>query len=168
MVFASLTGIAFKRLILNRFGSRRGIWDYADAESMKRRIENHVNSKDIHIHIQQEKIKKFQIYRWDPEKGGVKPRMQEYEINTADCGPMVLDALMHIKNNIDSTLTFRRSCREGICGSCAMNIGKIMFLSLNDNFKFTCLLTGTMWFVDDKIDWRELNNSVTTKDVVKC
>ena len=35
---------------------------------------------------------------------------------------MVLDALMFIKNEIDPTLTFRRSCREGICGSCSMNI----------------------------------------------
>ena len=138
-----MTGLTFKRLVLNRFGSRRGIWDCADAESMKRRI--HVQSKDIHIHIQQEKMKKFQIYRWNPEKGGVKPRMQEYEINTADCGPMVLDALMHIKNNIDSTLTFRRSCREGICGSCAMNIGKIMFLYLKDHFKFTCFNQTTIW-----------------------
>ena len=48
--------------------------------------------------------------------------MDEYVIDMAECGPMVLDALIKIKNEIDSTLTFRRSCREGICGSCAMNI----------------------------------------------
>ena len=48
--------------------------------------------------------------------------MDDYEVDLDKCGPMVLDALIHIKNHIDSTLTFRRSCREGICGSCAMNI----------------------------------------------
>merc|ERR1711990_844920 len=67
--------------------------------------------------------KKFTIYRWNPEKPGDKPRMQEYDVDLNKCGPMVLDALIKIKNEMDPTLTFRRSCREGICGSCAMNIG---------------------------------------------
>ena len=49
--------------------------------------------------------------------------MQTYEVDLNSCGPMVLDALIKIKNEIDPTLTFRRSCREGICGSCSMNIG---------------------------------------------
>uniref|UniRef100_A0A672PN97 Succinate dehydrogenase [ubiquinone] iron-sulfur subunit, mitochondrial n=1 Tax=Sinocyclocheilus grahami TaxID=75366 RepID=A0A672PN97_SINGR len=70
----------------------------------------------------QPRIKSFQIYRWDPDRAGDKPRMQTYEIDLNTCGPMVLDALIKIKNKMDSTLTFRRSCREGICGSCAMNI----------------------------------------------
>lgn len=70
----------------------------------------------------QPRIKKFQVYRWDPDTPGDKPRMQTYEIDLNTCGPMVLDALIKIKNEMDSTLTFRRSCREGICGSCAMNI----------------------------------------------
>jgi succinate dehydrogenase / fumarate reductase iron-sulfur subunit len=48
--------------------------------------------------------------------------MDTYFVDTNDCGPMILDGLIWIKNNIDSTLTFRRSCREGICGSCSMNI----------------------------------------------
>jgi succinate dehydrogenase/fumarate reductase iron-sulfur protein len=48
--------------------------------------------------------------------------MQSYAVNIKECGPMVLDALIKIKNEQDSTLTFRRSCREGICGSCAMNM----------------------------------------------
>ena len=65
--------------------------------------------------------KTFQIYRWSPDTGG-KPRLQDFEIDLNDCGPMVLDALIKIKNEIDPTVTFRRSCREGICGSCAMNI----------------------------------------------
>lgn len=68
------------------------------------------------------RIKSFSIYRWDPENPSVKPKMQTYEIDLNTCGPMVLDALIKIKNEIDPTLTFRRSCREGICGSCSMNI----------------------------------------------
>merc|ERR1711937_801324 len=68
------------------------------------------------------RMKKFSIYRWNPEKPGDKPRMQEYDVDLNKCGPMILDALIKIKNEIDPTLTFRRSCREGICGSCAMNI----------------------------------------------
>jgi succinate dehydrogenase (ubiquinone) iron-sulfur subunit len=68
------------------------------------------------------RIKKFKVYRWNPDKAGDKPHMQEYDVDLNKCGPMVLDALIYIKNEIDPTLTFRRSCREGICGSCAMNI----------------------------------------------
>lgn len=71
----------------------------------------------------QPNLKKFEIYRWNPEKPGDKPHMQTYEIDLNECGPMVLDALIKIKNENDPTLTFRRSCREGICGSCSMNIG---------------------------------------------
>lgn len=66
-------------------------------------------------------VKNFMIYRWNPETGD-NPRMDTYEVDLDQCGPMVLDALLKIKNEIDPTLTFRRSCREGICGSCAMNI----------------------------------------------
>jgi succinate dehydrogenase / fumarate reductase, iron-sulfur subunit len=66
-------------------------------------------------------VKVFKIYRYDPD-AGTNPRLDSYEIDLDACGPMVLDALLKIKNEIDSTLTFRRSCREGICGSCAMNI----------------------------------------------
>ena len=72
--------------------------------------------------------KTFRVYRWEPEDND-NPRMDSYEIDLDNCGPMVLDALIYIKNEIDSTLTFRRSCREGICGSCAMNIGGINTLA---------------------------------------
>ena len=65
--------------------------------------------------------RKFSIYRFDPTSGG-NPTLDTYELDMSSCGPMVLDALIKIKNEIDPTLTFRRSCREGICGSCAMNI----------------------------------------------
>ena len=66
-------------------------------------------------------VRAFHIYRWNPDDGG-NPRVDTYFIDTDRCGPMVLDALIKIKNEIDPTLTFRRSCREGVCGSCAMNI----------------------------------------------
>jgi len=66
-------------------------------------------------------VKTFKIYRWSPDDGH-NPRIDSYEIDLDETGPMVLDALIKIKNEVDSTLTFRRSCREGICGSCAMNI----------------------------------------------
>lgn len=86
-------------------------------------------------------LKTIQVYRWDPETPSEKPRLQEYKVDLNSCGPMTLDALIKIKNELDPTLTFRRSCREGelclfcvgihrcsciwekgICGSCAMNI----------------------------------------------
>ncbi|QIG81491.1 succinate dehydrogenase iron-sulfur subunit [Stakelama tenebrarum] len=68
------------------------------------------------------RVKKFKIYRYDPDSGK-NPRYDTYAIDLDDCGPMVLDALIKIKSEVDPTLTFRRSCREGICGSCAMNMG---------------------------------------------
>ena len=67
------------------------------------------------------RVREFRIYRWNPDDGQ-NPRTDTYEIDLDACGPMVLDALIKIKNEVDPTLTFRRSCREGICGSCAMNI----------------------------------------------
>lgn len=73
------------------------------------------------------RVRVFNIYRWNPEEVDANgkpanPRMDRYEVDLDSCAPMVLDALIKIKDEVDSTLTFRRSCREGICGSCAMNI----------------------------------------------
>lgn len=87
-------------------------------------------SKDGELHKAAEgatRIKKFNVYRWDPEDvdGDGKPknpRIDTYEIDLDNCAPMVLDALIKMKDEMDASLTFRRSCREGICGSCAMNI----------------------------------------------
>lgn len=77
---------------------------------------NVASSKSNVVHVE--------VYRYNQEDTtNTKPRMQVYSINLKECGPMVLDALIKIKNEQDPTLTFRRSCREGICGSCAMNIG---------------------------------------------
>jgi len=76
---------------------------------------------DLKVDDKPEKIKHFKIYRYDPDRGG-KPTMVDFPVDLNKCGPMVLDALIKIKNEQDATLTFRRSCREGICGSCAMSI----------------------------------------------
>ena len=67
------------------------------------------------------RLKRVRVYRYDPDTGE-NPQLDSYEIDLDSCGPMVLDAIIKIKNEVDPTLTFRRSCREGICGSCAMNI----------------------------------------------
>ncbi|MEN3931545.1 succinate dehydrogenase iron-sulfur subunit [Microvirga sp. W0021] len=74
------------------------------------------------------RIQEFKIYRWDPDDDA-NPRYDTYYVDRDDCGPMVLDALLWIKDNVDSTLTLRRSCREGICGSCAMNINGFNMLA---------------------------------------
>ena len=66
-------------------------------------------------------IRRFEVYRWNPDTGE-NPRIDTYELDADLCGTKILDAIIYIKNEIDSTLTFRRSCREGVCGSCAMNV----------------------------------------------
>ncbi|RAO68203.1 uncharacterized protein BHQ10_004215 [Talaromyces amestolkiae] len=75
------------------------------------------------------RTKTFHVYRWDPDTPSEKPRMQSYTLDLNKTGPMMLDALIRIKNEVDPTLTFRRSCREGICGSCAMNIDGVNTLA---------------------------------------
>jgi len=100
-------------------------------------------------------VQKFAIYRYDPETQK-KPSMQEYSINLGDCGPMQLDALIHIKDDIDPTLTFRRSCREGICGSCAMNI--------NGKNGLACLLY--IEPSDKPIEIQPLPHTYVVKDLV--
>ncbi|MDJ0947356.1 MAG: succinate dehydrogenase iron-sulfur subunit [Alphaproteobacteria bacterium] len=66
-------------------------------------------------------VRAFHVYRYDPD-ADENPRVDTYQVDLDSCGPMVLDALLKIKDEIDPTLTFRRSCREGVCGSCAFNI----------------------------------------------
>ncbi len=66
-------------------------------------------------------VKRFRVYRWSPDDGK-NPTIDTYEVDLDKCGPMVLDALIKIKSEQDASLTFRRSCREGICGSCSMNM----------------------------------------------
>jgi succinate dehydrogenase / fumarate reductase iron-sulfur subunit len=81
------------------------------------------NSKTFKADETAKNVKTFEVYRYDPEDSEQKnPHIDYFEIDLDKCGPMVLDALIKMKSEQDSTLTFRRSCREGICGSCAMNI----------------------------------------------
>jgi succinate dehydrogenase (ubiquinone) iron-sulfur subunit len=91
------------------------------------------------------KIKTFHIYRWNPDEPTQKPRMQTYTLDLNKTGPMMLDALIRIKNEVDPTLTFRRSCREGICGSCAMNIDGINTLA--------CLCMSSSWPLPISASW---------------
>ena len=70
---------------------------------------------------QARRVVKFQIYRYDPDKDA-KPYMQSLEVELAPTDKMLLDALMRIKQATDDSIAFRRSCREGVCGSDAMNI----------------------------------------------
>ena len=80
-----------------------------------------VKGIDYPLNNEAENTKKINVYRWSPDDDE-NPRIDSYTIDLDQCGPMVLDALIKIKQEIDSSLTFRRSCREGICGSCSMNI----------------------------------------------
>ncbi|CAH1175793.1 unnamed protein product [Phaedon cochleariae] len=80
-------------------------------------------------------LKTFKIYRYDPQDKKKKGHMQKYTINLNDCRPMVLDALLKIKTEQDSSLSFRRSCREGICGSCGMNIDGVNRLACTHKIK---------------------------------
>ncbi len=91
------------------------------AELMLAAKDRPVDGKTFPVPAAAKRTRTFKIYRWNPETGG-NPRIDSYEVDLDTCGPMVLDALIKIKNEVDSTLTFRRSCREGVCGSCAMNI----------------------------------------------
>src|SRR3990172_3362124 len=100
-------------------------------------------------------VTEFRVYRWDPE-GGANPRMDTYYVDRKDCAPMVLDGLIWLKNKIDPTLTFRRSCREGVCGSCAMNID-------GEN---TLACTKSMDEVDGPVTVRPLPHLPVVKDLV--
>jgi len=99
--------------------------------------------------------KRFRVYRWNPDAGG-NPTEDIFSIELDQCGPMVLDALIKIKNEIDPTLTFRRSCREGICGSCAM--------SINGRNWLACLMP--IWEIDGDARVYPLNHQPVIKDLV--
>ena len=90
-------------------------------------------------------IKKVTVYRYEPDSGE-NPRVDTYEVDMNDCGPMILDILIKIKNEMDPTLSFRRSCREGICGSCSMNINGSNTLACTkavDDYKETIYTGGS-------------------------
>ncbi len=71
----------------------------------------------------------FKVYRYNPDTPDENPTLDTFELAESTCGPMVLDALIKIKDELDSTLTFRRSCREGVCGSCSMNVDGVNTLA---------------------------------------
>ena len=98
--------------------------------------------KHFPVNNNAENVKRFVVYRYDPDLPD-NPRMDTFDIDMDDCGPMILDVLIKIKNEIDPTLTFRRSCREGICGSCAMNI--------NGGNTLACTITASSMNGDAKI-----------------
>jgi succinate dehydrogenase / fumarate reductase iron-sulfur subunit len=80
---------------------------------------------------------KMRIYRWNSDKMA-NPQLDTFELDRDESGPMVLDALISVKATHDSSLAFRRSCREGICGSCSMNINGVNRLACTtpiDEFK---------------------------------
>ena len=106
-VFAAASRPAFRPVL-----AARGMANLADGATQSQQASSE----------QSPKLKTFQIYRWNPDEPAKKPHMQSYTLDLNKTGPMVLDALVRIKNELDPTVTFRRSCREGICGSCAMNI----------------------------------------------
>ena len=91
--------------------------------------EKHTSTINEPSQSPEARTKTFHIYRWSPDRPSEKPKMQTYTLDLNKTGPMVLDALIRIKNEVDPTLTFRRSCREGICGSCAMNIDGVNTLA---------------------------------------
>ncbi|CEH12654.1 succinate dehydrogenase [Ceraceosorus bombacis] len=91
--------------------------------------QEQANVSDQGVKGKQPHYKDVSIYRWNPEEPASKPHLQTYKVDLNACGPMVLDLLIKIKNEVDPSLTFRRSCREGICGSCAMNIDGVNTLA---------------------------------------
>ena len=104
---------------------------FAEATSASRPpvSEKHTSTIEEPKKDPEARIKTFHIYRWSPDTPTEKPKMQSYTLDLNKTGPMMLDALIRIKNEVDPTLTFRRSCREGICGSCAMNIDGVNTLA---------------------------------------
>lgn len=100
-------------------------------------------------------IKVVEVYRWDPDSGE-NPRVDTYNLDLDTCGPMVLDAIIKIKDEVDTTLAFRRSCREGICGSCSMNI----------NGSNTLACTKDIGDIDGTIKIYPLPHMPVVKDIV--
>ena len=78
-------------------------------------------------------LKKVNIYRWNPSDSK-NPRIDTYEVDIDNCGSKVLDILNKIKNEIDPSLTYRRSCAHGVCGSCAMNVDGVNTLSCTKSY----------------------------------
>lgn len=80
------------------------------------------------------RIVKFEIYRYDPDKDE-RPYMQKLDVEVKSTDRMLLDVLVRIKSDIDDSLSLRRSCREGVCGSDAMNINGMNGLACTTNMR---------------------------------
>ncbi|KAK9307748.1 hypothetical protein QLX08_001991 [Tetragonisca angustula] len=128
---------------------RRGMWQNSRLPSHRflssAKIEKQLSDTDINAEIaavkeckaptkekkvvEKPRLQTVRIYRWNPEKPDVKPYMQQFSIDLNKCGTMILDVLTLIKAEHDPTLSYRRSCREGICGTCGMNINGVNTLA---------------------------------------
>ena len=102
-------------------------------------------------------LRRYSVYRYNPDKKN-NPRVDSYDVDMDNCGPMVLDVLIKIKDEIDPTLTFRRSCREGICGSCAMRI--------NGHAGLACKTQASDAIKDGVITGEPAGNMTVIKDLV--
>ena len=79
-------------------------------------------------------IRVINVYRWSGDEN-TPPQIDRFEIDVKKAGTMVLDILNQIKAELDPSLTFRKSCREGVCGSCAMNIDGVNTLACQKNIE---------------------------------
>jgi hypothetical protein len=101
------------------------------------------------------RTKAFDVYRYDPDSGN-NPRLDRFHVDLDDCGPMVLDALIWIKNKVDSTLALRRSCREGVCGSCAMTMDGTNWITSSSLARSIC------------VEFLQLTPAITTNSELIC
>ena len=122
------------RLVQRSFGSLKETMDLTKGVLGGNKVYQFQKDEDI----KKGTMTEFHVHRYQP---GQTPYVQSYWIDPNDCGPMYLDALIHIKNTVDPTLTLRRSCREGICGSCAMHINGINTLACTQQFNRDNLTT---------------------------
>lgn len=125
--FKSLAPLRNNKAVFLKFSSINFSSNQPSIEEMENQMNESVEimlkKTEFEVLTDEEKsnLKRFDIYRYNPEEDDSK-KITSYYVDLNDCGPMVLDALIKIKDEKDSTLAFRRSCREGICGSCSMNI----------------------------------------------
>lgn len=130
-ILASTRPSTLSPFLRRTYATVEPISNLGEAMSATQRPVSPKHTSTIHEPAQspEARTKTFHIYRWSPDTPTEKPKMQSYTLDLNKTGPMVLDALIRIKNEVDPTLTFRRSCREGICGSCAMNIDGVNTLA---------------------------------------
>lgn len=112
-------------MVKKQFGSsgiKESINSLKDTQNAFRNVNKIVEHDQTLTAEEKKKMKRFLVYRSNPNEENDEPHFMSYYVDLKDCNPMYLDALIKIKDQYDSTLSFRRSCREGVCGSCAMNL----------------------------------------------